>query len=97
MRSNTLPPTADRFLSRFLSDANIQMLHPLDWERFYEFVAVCHRTQVSLARDIKPQLQTAGFDEANVNILLSVYAHGRRLLKAKPYLGARYRNHDSIR
>ena len=39
----TLPPVAAELWQRFADTANSDMLHPLDWDRFYRFVGWTHR------------------------------------------------------
>lgn len=35
----------------FADNANWTSLHPLDWQRFYDFVIVVHRRRESVSRD----------------------------------------------
>ena len=90
-----LPKPADRLLQSFADLANKEVLHPLDWKRFYEFIQYCHRHHIK-ARDfeIARILITLGFSDEYSNDLGIVYQHGRGVLKT-PYPDRRYVNHDT--
>ncbi|MEL6614214.1 MAG: hypothetical protein AAFQ43_00675 [Bacteroidota bacterium] len=76
-----LPPGAADVFQRFASCANTTVLHPYDWERFYDFVRHCaaHNVAVS-SEDVQRLLVHAGFDRAYAESIADVFRHGRRLL-----------------
>jgi hypothetical protein len=82
------PPHARETFRAFVQMANVRMLHPLDWGRFYEFVATCHQTRAEVSeRDVKVALQALHFSDAAT--LAGVYAHGREMFKVAPGVRAR--------
>ena len=45
---DTLPklsPAGQKAFNEFANGANLQCLHPFDWQRFYRFVRVCYATK----------------------------------------------------
>ena len=80
----------DEILNALINNANLTMLHPLDWDRFYIFVATCHQTGAKIApEDVERALLRAHFPADTARALRSVYAHGRRLLRLAPAARAR--------
>lgn len=69
------------------------MLHPLDWERFYDFVKASHMLQTKLpATDLRELLNREGFSGRQTDQLVDMYDHGRELLKrGNPFWGLRPR------
>jgi hypothetical protein len=78
----SIPATVKPYFNSFVGCANMGMLHPNDWDRFYRFIRVCHKKRVGLIEsDIARLLTQAGFDEEYARQLGNVYDHGRRLLQ----------------
>ena len=44
-----LTPKSEPFFRQFVNNANKLSLHPLDWDRWYDFVHVCHYLKVVLS------------------------------------------------
>jgi hypothetical protein len=77
-----LPPTAKDFFSRFLSTANRTELRRIDWERFYIFVVVCHKTETQCSHeDLHRALLDARFRDEVATSLVNAYALGRDILR----------------
>jgi len=72
------PGTVERALWRFALLANKSSLHPRDWKRFYEFIALAHGRRIKWTADeLKAKLRAFGFDERHAQDLASAYWHGR--------------------
>lgn len=71
------PKTQEKF-DTFVTLANRNSLHPLDWERFYEFARACHvfRTKTN-EENVFRLLVHAGFDEEYALKIATVYGHLR--------------------
>ena len=79
-----LPQRTKYFFDQFINAANEQILHPLDWRRFYHFIHAAHQGRTKLSADeLKKLLLEAGFSDENADELASIYHHGRGLLKRK--------------
>lgn len=82
-----LPVCTKYFFDQFIHAANKQVLHPLDWKRFYDLIYVAHKWRTKLSEgQLMKLLEDAGFDSEMANELANVYEHGRSLLKRKPDL-----------
>lgn len=76
-----VPPSVQRFFSQFVTAANVQIPHPKDWERWYQFIRGCHANEVMLdEQDVVRLLFNVGFIEEKAHDLANVYAHGRAIL-----------------
>lgn len=77
----SLPPVASSVFETFVSCANMTVLHPYDWERFYDFVRHCaaHNVAVS-SEDVQRLLVHAGFERSHAESIADIFHHGRRLL-----------------
>ena len=77
-----LSPKLRKYFERFVHLANLSALHPLDWGRYYNFIANCHRLRSKLsAEDVKSLLINSGFREEYASYLADVYHHGRAIIK----------------
>ncbi len=80
-QADTLPklsPAAQRAFNEFAHGANLQCLHPFDWQRFYRFVRVCYATKNSLYEsDVTYFLRKAGFGSEYADFIAQVYSHCR--------------------
>ena len=47
---SSLPPECHTIFVAFTNRANKDLLHPSDWERFYEFVNYCHSFHIKLRK-----------------------------------------------
>lgn len=76
-----LPPVATEVFQRFAVCANTRVLHPLDWERFYDFVRHCaaYNVGVSVA-GVRRLLVCVGFEGRYADSMAEVFEHSRRLL-----------------
>ena len=78
-----LPPETSKRLKSFIVLANTSALHPLDWNRFYEFIAFCHAHHVKLSESqLRRLLVEGGFTEEKAEYLADIYSHGREMLTA---------------
>jgi hypothetical protein len=83
-----LPQAAHERLHEFVALANRQQLHPLDWERFYDFIYVFSLTDRDAThQDVADLLRAAGFADHVVDRLAALFDHGVTLLR-------RYRTDD---
>jgi hypothetical protein len=84
-QAETLPklsPKAQQLFSTFVLLANIDSLHPLDWERFYQFIHFAHAYHLRLSQDdLFRLLVMAGFREEYARHIADIYDHGRNLLR----------------
>jgi hypothetical protein len=77
-----LPSDVVELFNTFVSLANLNRLHDLDWNRFYEFIIGCHRSDVNLSEpELRDFLVTKNFEREYARNIAHVYAHGRDLLK----------------
>lgn len=80
-QEETLPqlrPAARKAFDEFAGWAYKRCLHPLDWQRFYRFVRICHATRNDLYEsDLVFFLKAAGFDAAYATEIAHVFLHLR--------------------
>ncbi|MCF6269190.1 MAG: hypothetical protein L3J41_05750 [Melioribacteraceae bacterium] len=77
-----LPPGAKIIFDVFINSANKQILHPLDWRRFYFFVKYCHSKKVKIYQeDIMRLLIAENFSEEKAEYLADIFHHGIEILK----------------
>lgn len=78
---DTLPklsPAGQKAFNEFANGANLQCLHPFDWQRFYRFVRVCYATKNDpYESDVAYFLRNAGFRNEYANFIAQVYMHCR--------------------
>jgi len=78
---DTLPKlsaAAQNAFNEFAHGANLQCLHPLDWQRFYRFVRVCYTTKNNLYEsDVAYFMRKVGFKNDYANFIAQVYMHCR--------------------
>ena len=90
-RKSTLEPRLPKAVASsyhcFVTNANKNVLHPLDTDRFYAFIRDCHGRKVKLTeRHVTRLLLREGFDSEMAEDLGSLYRHGRRILGSRRYL-----------
>lgn len=69
-------------LDIFISNANKDVPHPLDDQRFYDFVIYCHKNSEEIdSSDLLEKLLDSGFSESRSRDLVNLYEHGQDLLK----------------
>jgi len=77
-----LPPGAKTIFDVFVNSANKQILHPLDWRRFYIFIKYCYTKKVKIYReDIMRLLVNEKFSEEKAEHLADIFYHGIEILK----------------
>jgi hypothetical protein len=77
-----LPPRASQRFQEFVDLANKQILHPLDWERFYYFIYACSSRSVKTTQeDMKEILLASGFSDEDSEDLANIFWHGVSLLR----------------
>jgi hypothetical protein len=77
-----LPPRANQRFNEFVGMANKQILHPLDWKRFYFFIYACSSRNIKTSQDdVKELLLSAGFSDDVTDTLASIFWHGVSLLR----------------
>jgi len=87
MKTKTLPKRTKDFFDRFINEANKQVLHPCDWERFYVFIQAAHEGRTKLSQgELENLLSANGFQPNMAERLSYVYYHGRRLLRSRVVL-----------
>lgn len=85
--SNKLPPKARKFFKAFLVaptlwKKEVHSLHPKDWQKFYIFLRHCAQYNVSLTTsNFQKLLEENNFSEELTEEIVTVFKHGRRLLK----------------
>ena len=91
IREKELPKRTKYFFDQFVHGANKQILHPLDWKRFYIFIQACHEGNTRLLQgELISLLIDNGFPEDNASSLSNIYFHGRKLLESKVILCYKY-------
>lgn len=79
--ADTLPrlsPAAQKAFDEFAHGANLECLHPFDWQRFYRFVRVCYATKNEpYEADVAYFLRKAGFKSEYAAFIAQVYMHCR--------------------
>ena len=89
-----LPKMTKYFFNQFVNNANKQLLHPLDWKRFYIFIQATHEGNTKLLPgELERLLIHNGFPEDNASSLSSIYYHGRRLLESRVKLSYVYKSY----
>jgi len=80
--------TLERF-QQFANAANKDILHPLDWQRFFDFIIHVHRTVQPPVQEgeLRDALTALRFPARNVDHLVSVYTHGVDLLRRYDEVG----------
>jgi hypothetical protein len=87
-----LPKRTKYFYDQFVNSANKQILHPLDWKRFYVFIQAAHEGRTNLLEnDLEELLIANGFQPDMAKCLSYVYHHGRELLKSRLMLHYKYK------
>lgn len=77
-----LPPRANERFKEFVALANKQILHPLDWKRFYYFIYACSSRSIKTTQeDVKELLLSSGFSDKYSEELANVFWHGVSLLR----------------
>lgn len=82
-----------RSFNAFVHQANRDLLHPLDWERYYEFILVCHLMRDAITPEELDTVLRLLFPAHIAERLAIVYDSGRELLQfAMPV----YRRHRAF-
>jgi hypothetical protein len=83
----------EQCLWRFAGLAGPNASHPLDWQRFYEFVVLAHSRRKGWDYvDVQGRLRRYGFEERVGRELAEAYWHGRCALYVRAR-GGRARDH----
>ncbi|MCL5029219.1 MAG: hypothetical protein M1480_09395 [Bacteroidetes bacterium] len=78
-----LPRLANDLFKIFVHATNKNMLHPLDWKRFYIFIRHCYSKKVNLYPDELLRLLIAnGFEKRKAEYLSDIFSHGIKILGA---------------
>jgi hypothetical protein len=86
-----LPKRTKYFFEQFVNAANKQILHPLDWKRFYVFIQAAHEGRTNLLEgELEELLIANGFQSDMAECLSYVYHHGRGLLESRVILYYKY-------
>jgi hypothetical protein len=72
-REPRLPPQTSKLFKRFAVLANHSSLHPLDWQRFYEFVRLS-RGEAS-EPTLAALLVKEGFSRSKAEYVADIYGH----------------------
>ena len=75
----TLPPTVQAAFDSFLRMANLDMLHPLDLERFDLVTILAHEAQADIEMNVL--LQGRHLPSLDIRRLVTRYENGRDLLR----------------
>jgi len=87
-----LPKRTKYFFDQFVNAANKQMLHPLDWKRFYVFIQAAHEGHTKLLQgELEELLIANGFQIDMAERLSYVYHHGQGLLESRVSLNYKYK------
>lgn len=79
-----LAPGLRRMFERFAVLANVNILHPLDWKRFYQFIRYCNSRRATLSDwQLEILLLERGFSEEKSRELAHIYKHGRNILRKR--------------
>lgn len=72
--SRGLSPEAQSAWDRFVDNANWTALHPLDWQRFYDFAIVVHRRREPVGREkVMELLEERGVSTESQQLLQAHY------------------------
>lgn len=75
---------------QFAIGANKSGLHPLDWARFYRFIATAHAFGVGWSdSDVRRRLVDSGFPPEKAKLLAEAYWHARCALYVRRHMGYR--------
>jgi len=92
-----LPKRTKHFFDQFVAAANKQVLHPLDWQRFYIFIQAAHEGRTKLTEgELEEILVANGFSDDMAGRLSYVYFHGRRLWSSRVILHCLYRRRSQL-
>jgi hypothetical protein len=70
--------TVEHSLWRFALLANKSSVHPLDWNRFYQFIVYAHQRRIGWdASDVAQKLKAFGFSEPKAQYMAEAYWHAR--------------------
>lgn len=72
-KKKELSPQSSKLFNRFALLANKSSLHPLDWERFYEFVR--YNRQKLSEHYVRDALEKFGFSREKAIYIADIYAH----------------------
>ena len=77
-----LSPEAEEQLGLFAANANWHLLHPLDWERYFDFILGTHeRNEDALPSEIRAFLMSAGGTDEAADEIADFYDQARDLLR----------------
>jgi len=83
-REFELPQQMRRLIDGFVALANLQVLHPCDWERFYQVVRHAHRYRIRMRpADLARELSQRRVPDETVAELVNYYEFGRSLLSGR--------------
>ena len=87
-----LPERTGYYFAQFVAAANKDVLHPLDWRRFYHFIHAAHQGRAKLSsHEVESLLVERGFSVSQAACLSNIYHHGRELLTWRPAFNYDYR------
>jgi hypothetical protein len=79
-----LPPKSNKAFKQFTDLANKSVLHPLDWDRLYRFVRVCHATRVYFSEEqLRGLLSKEGFSDDYSAYISDIARHCYNFMKTK--------------
>ena len=89
---------ARRAFNTFVHHANRGLLHDYDWDRYYDFILVCHLVRERLSSEDLRSALVGLFPEHVAERLAVVYDHGRELLQySTPVFRRRRIDWDGVR
>jgi hypothetical protein len=79
-----LPPKSNKAFKQFADLANKSCLHPLDWNRLYRFVRICHATRVCPSEEqLRGLLFKEGFTDDYAAYISDIAYHCYEFMKTK--------------
>jgi hypothetical protein len=83
-KKRNLPPKSSEGFKQFTDLANKNCLHPLDWNRLYRFVRICHATRVRLSEGrLRGLLVKEGFTDDYATYISDIAYHCYEFMKTK--------------
>ena len=79
-----LPPKSNKAFKQFAGLANKSCLHPLDWNRLYKLVRICHATRVCPSKEqLRGLLFKEGFTDDYATYISDIAYHCYKFMKTK--------------
>jgi len=82
-KNKKFPFTIECLFNKFVNLANTSVLHPHDWNRYYEFIRACRYHRFKDTELLRQRLVDAGLSEDYADYLVEIFSHGYEILSVK--------------